>query len=90
VTHISAYESVLLFGRGVEGSVAVPRCFLVVIVVAPFGKVVGELETRRVCAGVFKVNDDELLVCVCGQEERRFTRGENTEDVAVLSLQSVK
>jgi hypothetical protein len=90
VTHVSADKSVLLFGGGVEGRVAEPGCFLIVVVVAPFCKVVGELEAGGVRVGVLEVNDNELLVCVRRQEKRRRARGQETEDVTVLGLRSVR
>jgi len=90
VTHVGANEAILLFGSGVEGRVAEPGHLLIVVVVAPFGEVVGELEARGVCVGVLEVNDNQLLVRVGGQEKRRSARGKETEDVAVLGLQSVR
>lgn len=59
----------------------------VVVVVGPFGEVVGELESGKVGRGVLEVDDDELLVLVGGLEERGgLVVGEDAEDVAVLSL----
>lgn len=62
---VSADETVLFFRSGVQRGVAEPRHFLIVVVVAPFCKVVGKLETRSVCVGILKINDDELFVGVC-------------------------
>ena len=90
MANVSAEETILLFGSGVEGSVAEPRCLLVVVVVAPFGKVVRKLEAGGVCVCVFKVNDDKLFVGVGGQEKRRCARWQKTEDVTVLSLRGVR
>ena len=71
VTHVSPHEAVLLFGLGVSAGVALPRVNWVVVVVAPFGKVIGKLQTWSVCAGILKVDNDELLMSVGGQQERR-------------------
>jgi len=90
VTYVGANEAVLLFGSGVEGCVAEPGHLLVVVVVAPFGKVVGELEARGVCIGVLEVDNDQLLVRVGGQEKGRCARRQKTEDVAVLGLRSFR
>ena len=56
------------------------------VVVAPFGEVVGEFESAGVGGGVFEVDDDELFVLVCGEEERGFTCGLQAEEVAVLGV----
>lgn len=40
------------------------------VVVAPFGEMVCDLETGRVGGGVLEVDDDELAVGVFGEEER--------------------
>lgn len=83
---VSADEAAL-FGGGGEGfGVADVRGGGVVVVVAPFGEVVGEFEAGGVAGGVFEVDDNELLVCVGGEEEGGFGGGEEAEDVAVLGL----
>lgn len=86
---VGAQEAVLFFGGGVDVGVAAPGGGGVVVVVAPFGEVVGELQAGRVGVRVFKVDDDELLVRIGGQQERRCARGQKTEDVSVLSLNFV-
>lgn len=45
-----------------------------------------EFKTWSVGVGVLEVDDDELLVLVRGQEERRLASGFQAEDVAVLRL----
>ena len=69
VAHVGPREAVLLFGLGVCVGVALPRVHWVMVVVTPFGKVVGKLQAWGVCASIFKVDDDELLVGVGGQQE---------------------
>ena len=80
-------DEAALFLNGGEGfGVADVRGGGVVVVVAPFRKVVCELEAGGIARGVFEVNDDELLVRVGWQEEWGLGGGEEAEDVAVLSL----
>lgn len=67
---VSLDESVLLLWRRVPGVVARMRSDGVVVVVSPLAKVVGELETRCVSCCVLEIDNDELLVLVCGLEQR--------------------
>jgi hypothetical protein len=60
-----------------------------VIVVAPFREMVCELKTWRIGRSVFEVDDYELFVGIGWQEEGRFARWFETEDIAVLCLDSV-
>lgn len=61
----------------------------VVIVVAPFCEMVCKLETWCIGGGVFKVDDYELFVGVGWQEKGRFAGWLETEDIAVLCLDSL-
>lgn len=82
-------EAVLLLGGGVFGGVAGVWDCGVMVVVGPFGEVVGELEAGGVGGGVLKVDDDELPVFVRRLEERGFlVVGADSEDVAVLGLEA--
>lgn len=63
-------EAVLLLGCGIAAlGAAGVRGSCVVVVVSPFGEVIGEFESRQVGRGVFKVNDDELFVLILGLQE---------------------
>lgn len=66
---IGADKAVLFFRCGVQGGVAEPGHLFIMIIVAPFCKVVGKLEAWGVRVGVFEVNDNELFVCVRGKQE---------------------
>jgi hypothetical protein len=61
----------------------------VVIVVAPFGKMVCELQTGGISGGVFEIDNDELFVSVGWEKERRFTGRLKSEDIAILCLHSI-
>ena len=56
------------------------------VVIAPFCEMVCKFQAWSIGVCVLEVDDYELLVLVCGEEERRFTGGLDTEDVAVLCL----
>jgi hypothetical protein len=70
VVDVCLDEVALLVWSRVAGCRAGVRVDRVVVVVAPFCKVIGKVESGRVGSCVFKVNDDELLVLVGGLEER--------------------
>lgn len=59
---------------------------LVMIIVAPLCEVVREFETWCVGRGVLEVDNDELFVTVRWEEERRFGRWEEAENISVLCL----
>lgn len=61
---IGADEALLLFQCWVLFGVALPRVGGVVVIVAPFCKVVCEFEAGGVGGGILKVDNDELLVGV--------------------------
>lgn len=89
--NITANEPLLFLESRIPRRITEPRLLRVVIVVAPFRKVVCELETRRVGGCIFEVNNDELFVRVLREEERGRGRaaavvGDEAENVAVLSL----
>lgn len=87
VVDVRLYEAVLLLGRRVVARLARVGEGIVVVVVTPLDKVVGELVAYDVGGSVLKVNDDELLVLVGRLKERRFlVVGPLSEDVAVLRL----
>lgn len=59
----------------------------VMVVVGPLGEVVGELEPRQIGRGIFKVDDNELLVLVLGlQKGRTLVIRADAQNVAVLCL----
>lgn len=81
-------EAVLLLRRGIVAlSAAGVRGGRVVVIVGPFGEVICELKSRQIGRGVFKVDDDKLLVFILRLQKRRLlVVGPNAEDVAVLCL----
>ena len=83
---ISSQKPALLVGAGVGGRVAGPGAARGVGVVAPLREVVGELVATRVGARVLEVDDDQLLVLVGGEQQRRRARWLQAEEVAVLRL----
>lgn len=89
VAGVGADEALLVLRGGVEGVGALPGEGWVVVVVAPFREVVCEFQAGGVGVCVFEVDDDELFVGVCGEEERGGAGGEQAEDVAVLSLEEI-
>ena len=72
---IGADEAALFFWARVAGRVAGVGLGGVVVVVAPFGEVVGEFHAGCVGRGVLEVDDDELAVLVVGEEEGGFAGG---------------
>lgn len=89
MAHIGADETVLFRGRGVEFRLESVGFALVVVVVAPFGEVIGEFEAGEVGVGVFEVNYYEPLVGVGREEKGGLAARRQAEDVAVLSLRNV-
>lgn len=88
VVQVGFDEAVLCIWVGVValGAAGVGRR-RVVVVVGPFGKVIGELKAGQIGGGVFEVDDDELLVLVLGLKEGRLlVIWANTKDVSVLGL----
>jgi len=56
------------------------------IIVAPFRKVVRELQARSVCGCIFEVNHNKLAVLIIRQEEWRLAGWLQAHQVAVLGL----
>lgn len=88
---VGTNETTLFFQGRVFVGVASPRLDWVVIVVAPLCKMIREFKTWGVGGGVFKINDNELSVCIFRKEERRWCYSwlclwNYTKDVAVLCL----
>ena len=86
VHDVGADEAVLFFWAWVAGCVAGVGLRGVVVVVAPFGEVVGEFHAGCVGRGVLEVDDDKLAMFVVGEEERRLAGGLEAQKVAILSL----
>ncbi len=59
---VGADESSLLLNVGIILGVAGPRLICIMVIVAPFGKVICELQSGCVGRGILKVNDYQLLV----------------------------
>ena len=90
MVYVCLDEVALLLKARVTGYVAGPCGLGVVIVVGPFGEVVGEFHTNGIGSSVLKVDDNKLFVLVGGLEERRFLIvGLEAENVAVLCLRKV-
>ncbi len=70
-------------------SIASVWCDRIVIIVAPFSKVVCELKTGSVSGGIFEVDNNKLFMRVGWKKERRFAGRLEPEDIAVLSLESI-
>lgn len=51
-------------------------------------KVIGELQARGIGGGIFEVDDNELLVLICRQEQRRLCGRLHAKKVAILSLET--
>lgn len=66
---IGADEASLVVRRWVCGSVAAPGGLLIVVIVAPFGEMIGKFEARGVGRCILKINDDKLLVGVGREQE---------------------
>lgn len=56
----------LLVNVGILGGVANMRVPRVMIVVCPFGEMVGKLKSWNVGTGILKINNNQLLVLVGG------------------------
>jgi hypothetical protein len=83
-------ESVLLLEVRVFAGVASIRLHRVVIIIGPFGKVIGKLVARNVGARIFEVNHNQLLVFISRLQQRRLLIiGPYPQDVAVLGLRIV-
>ena len=64
---VGSNETALFFEGWVSVCVACPRLSRIVVIVAPFSEMVGELKTRSVRGCVLKINDNELSVSVFGE-----------------------
>ena len=49
---------------------------------------VGKLQARGIGGGVFEVDDNELLVLICRQEQRRLCGRLHAKKIAILSLET--
>lgn len=49
---------------------------------------VGELQARGIGGGVFEVDDNELLVLICRQEQRRLCGRLHAKKIAILGLET--
>lgn len=87
MVNISLDEPSLLFRRWVSFMATGVGVDRVVVVVCPFGKVIGKLEAGYIGGSIFKVNDDQLFVLVCGLKKRRlFVVRLDAQNVTVLCL----
>lgn len=62
--HVGSDESILFFGGGIVGWIDGPGSVRMMIVVAPFCKVVGKFVAWEVGTSIFKVNDNKLFMLV--------------------------
>lgn len=63
-------EALLLFDGRILATIAGIRRYRIVVIVRPLRKVIGEFKTRQIGSGIFKVNDNKLLMLVCGLQKR--------------------
>lgn len=70
MVHVGLDEPPLLLEGRVLVRVANVRCNGIMVVVGPFGKVIGKLQAGQVRSGVFEIDDDQLLVLVGGLQQR--------------------
>lgn len=64
VLHVCQDKTPLLLGLGVDRRITGVRLARVVVVVSPFCEVIRKFVAPNICAGVFKVDDDQLLVLI--------------------------
>ena len=87
--HVGLDEPPLLLEGWILGSVANVWRNSVVIIVCPFGEVVGKLQADQVRPSILEIDDDQLFVLVGGLQQRRLLIvGPDAQDVAILSLNS--
>jgi len=90
VVDIRLDEAVSLFQRWVLARIAGMWRERVVVVVCPFREVICKLQTGKIGSCVFEVDDNQLLVLICWLEQRRlFIIGADSQDISVLSLQTL-
>lgn len=64
--HVSSDKAPLFIWSRVIRRIDRPRPLRVMVIVTPLCKMIGKLKPGEVGAGIFEVNDNELLVLVFG------------------------
>lgn len=85
---VGSDEALLLFeSRVARTDVACKGRCRIVVVVCPFGEMVGEFKPGQIGRGIFKINDHKLFVLVLRLEKRgALIVWLYAQDIAVLSL----